>query len=466
MNHISVVRVLSAVWLGLSALMLIPLGVAVAYGEVAQQFALAATLGGVALVALLILLLTAKPKRTARSTDGLAVAVLWWIVTPVVAGVPFVLGTAEESIFSGVHEAMSCLGTSGHTVITLGPNGWPESLLVYRAVLHLIGACVATATAASVFAAINLGGAGIHRTELFTIPDESFFDAVPRVVIAAAGVIGLILFVVFIGIVTATGDPRLAFFDAVSVATTGWVDPLRSAPSSTAHQVILMLGLVAATVGLAVLFEIKRGAMLSAIRDPEWATFVVLATAIIALCLMAGLTGWEALGWTISMVSTSGIEVDAFNWRDPAPLALIVLPAFIGGSGLSAAGGVKLGRLFVLARRASLEFAQLGYPKSKLTLTFRGRVQSQKAVIGVWVYLIGYILAVSALALALAFLGEDFTPSVLSAVGATANVGPLVEQADVAFNATGHTIMVVAQILGRLEILAVLPALNPSFWRA
>ena len=105
---------------------------------------------------------------------------------------------------------------------------------------------------------------------------------------------------------------------------------------------------------------------------------------------------------------------------------MFVLPALIGGSALSAAGGVKIARLIVLSRRAGLEFRQLGYRRSVLGFRFRDREMDERSVIGVWVYLIAYILSVFLVMVGFAFTGLPLESSIRLAIGCLTNSGGLV----------------------------------------
>lgn len=466
MNYVSVVRLLAMLGLLLAGMMMLPLLVAIATGEAPQVFSLAATLTVLAVLSSMILLLTPKPARRARATDGLGVAILWWILAPIAAAPPFVLGAAETSILPAIHEAASCLTTTGHSVIEIGSGGWPQSLIVLRGVLHLVGAWMTMTVAATVFAAINLGGPGIHRTELFSIPSGSFFEAVPRVGVAAAWVLVLTVLLVFTALVLTGRPTQSAFFTTISLATTGLVDPTNSAPAAgLLAQVIMLIALVSATVGLSILLDVRKGRFLSALSDPEWLTFGLVVATLVVFCGLAGLAAWPALLWSVSALSTSGLPILGPNAGLGLPLSLIVLPALIGGSGLSAAGGIKLGRLFVLGKRAGQEFSQLSYPQSVTSFTFRGREQSESTVIGVWVYLIGYIFALFAAIAVLSFSGAPLNTAILAGVGGLSNAGALTGAATAAPTVVDHFVITICMVLGRLEVLAILPALNPSFWR-
>jgi Trk-type K+ transport system membrane component len=344
---------------------------------------------------------------------------------------------------------------------------WPASLVVWRGVLHIIGGLATIITAASVLAAINLGGPGIHRTVLFTVPETSFFDAVPRVARSVA-IMMLVVLVVLLGLLIMSGVafPR-ALSDAVSAITTGAVDPNGSSRRALAPfpSIILGLGLIAGALGLAIGLPLKDRKPQKALLDPETLTFVFLIAMFAAVVLALGIGLGDSVAWAVSAMSTSGLTFSNAPTRDVIPLPILVLPALIGGSALSAAGGVKIARLIVLARRAGQEFRQLGYRRSVLGFRFRDRELDQRSVIGVWVYLIAYIVAVFIVMIGFSFLNLPFEDTIRLSIGGLTNSGGLLLGHTNNLDGGATTLLIISMILGRLEILAVIPALSPSFWR-
>ncbi|MEM8921669.1 MAG: TrkH family potassium uptake protein, partial [Pseudomonadota bacterium] len=89
-------------------------------------------------------------------------------------------------------------------------------------------------------------------------------------------------------------------------------------------------------------------------------------------------------------------------------------------------------------------------------------------VMGVWVYLMAYIGATVALMLALTLTGVPFDAAMRGSVGAISNTGPLVDPA-LATNtiATRWTqvVLSIGFVLGRVEVLALMPLFAVDFWR-
>ncbi|MEX1252531.1 MAG: potassium transporter TrkG [Hyphomonas sp.] len=467
MNYASVARVLSLLMLIVAGTAVLGAGIAGAAGEGAQVLSLGVTAMGIGVAAASVLLLTPSPKRRARPSDGLAVVILWWLLTPLATAMPFVFGVANSSVITAVHEAAACLTTTGHSVIRVDTEGWPTSLIFWRGALHVLGAFAVVVTAAGVFAAVNLGGPGVHKTVLFTLPETSFFDAVPRILVPVGLMFGVGILFIFGVLIVLGVDPGRALGDAVSVITTGLVHPdaLERAPGSSGVAVALGTGLFLGSLGLAFWLPFRRFAWAGIVQDPEIAMFGIFALLFTGFAVLAGVAAGDALGWSISTLSTSGIPLGSPQAAQSIPLTVYVMPCLIGGSALAAAGGIKLARVVVLGQRAGQEFQQLGYRRSVVSFRFRDRELDERSVIGVWVYFVAYVLAVFLFLIGFSFMGLGFDDSIRLSIGALTSSGALIAGADGNLGLGSEILLIAAMLLGRLEILTLLPALSLSFWR-
>ncbi|HPF22864.1 MAG: hypothetical protein R3C08_03505 [Hyphomonas sp.] len=467
MNYASVVRVLALVMLILAGSSAPSIVTALVRGEDQQVFAFMAMVLGITVTAASILFLTPRPTRKSRPSDALGLVILWWFLAPVAASLPFVVGVQNSSLLQAIHEAAACLTTTGQSVIAVEGNLWPVSLLVWRGTLHVVGGAASIIAAASVLAALNLGGPGIHRSVLFVMPETSFFDAVPKVARSVLLIMALSITFTVLALELAGVSAGRALSDSVSAWTTGMVDP---APYGRANaglvaDVILGIALTGGALGLALALPIREGRVLKALTDPETTVFALLVVVFSVMAIASGLRVFESLGWAISALATSGLPLGGADTWDKVPLPVFVLPALIGGSALSAAGGVKIARLIVLARRAGVEFRQLGYRRSVLGFQFRDREMDERSVIGVWVYLIAYILTVFLAMVGFTLAGQPFETSIRLAIGCLTNSGGLVVGHVAQLNDGASILAIVSMLLGRLEILAIIPAISVSFWR-
>jgi len=303
---------------------------------------------------------------------------------------------------------------------------------------------------------------------LFTVPATSYFDAMARIYAAVGLMLGISLAFILLLLLVTGVPPGRALADAVSVITTGLVLPgaATATPPSLAASGVLTFGMVIGALGLAIWLPLRVGSLKSAVLDPETVTFAGLAVLFAAALMSLGFAPDDAAAWSVSALSTSGLPLSAGAAGASVPLTLHVLPCLIGGSALAAAGGIKIARFIVLGRRAGQEFLQLGYRRSVLSFRFRDRELDERSVIGVWVYFIGYVVAVFVLMTAFSFAGDTIGDSIRLAIGGLTSSGGLIAAAGrTALTEAEQGLLVIAMLLGRVEILTVLPALSLSFWR-
>ena len=468
MNHLAIVRVMSVIALGFATLLAFCFLIALVAGETDQQMLFAGTSAAVGGLGSTVLLLTDKPKRRAHAKDGLAVAILFWVFGGLVAAIPFVDYIGRADFMAALYESISNLTTTGHSRIDPDLNRMSSSIFAWRAVLHLFGAIASITIAATVFSGLNLGGPGVHRNRFFSEPEKSFFDPVMRVV-RVTSILVLSATMILAAILLAIGlAPRDALAGAVSAVTTGLVDPAAydTAPvGGRVQSIVLWFGLVFGTLGLVAIDGAGQGKLRAVPFDPETLAWAGTLTLITFLAFLAGLPLLESFGWATSSLATSGIALSDPQQFSRLPIVLVLFPVLIGGSALSAAGGFKLARLIILSKRVALEFVQLGYRGSIQHFTFRKRRQSERTVMGVWVYLVGYIVACTIGTLLLSATGLAFDDAIRAGIGSLSNAGHILAGMNADLEPLAQICAVLGMILGRLEVIALLPALNPTFWQ-
>ena len=64
-----------------------------------------------------------------------------------------------------------------------------------------------------------------------------------------------------------------------------------------------------------------------------------------------------------------------------------------------------------------------------------------------------------------AFLGLDFIPAIRLSIGGLTNSAAVLGSYPVDLTGPAQALIIFSMILGRLEVLALIPALSLSFWR-
>ena len=156
------------------------------------------------------------------------------------------------------------------------------------------------------------------------------------------------------------------------------------------------------------------------------------------------------------------------------PLAVIVVCMvlmFIGGTTGSTAGGFKILRISLIRRHAEKEVSRLTYPNGITSISFNDNVVTQSTLISIWTLLFIFVSALAAITLSFGAMGHDLQTSIGLSTTSMFSAGglvPLISPDFVGYHSlsySGKWLSSFSMILGRLEVIAILVFLMPSFWK-
>jgi len=174
---------------------------------------------------------------------------------------------------------------------------------------------------------------------------------------------------------------------------------------------------------------------------------------------------------SVFFISTAGFVYDPISLEQVPSVVLISL-ALIGGSALSTAGGLKIIRIILLFKHLGTDISRSSHPSRVLPVQFKHRQVPDRAFLSIWLYFFGYTLVFGLGIVCLGAVGLNFTDAT-SVSGATlSNIGPLLPSTlpdtGLRWPELTQLQMLVSSalmLIGRVEVLAVLVLMSPSFWR-
>lgn len=468
---------------GFAAVLLLPLLVSLSYGDGAQAaFARSFALCAVAGFALWWPVRTAVGELKLR--DGFLVVVSFWVLLSVAGSLPFVLGDSPDLDFvDALFEAVSGFTTTGATVLS-GLAELPPSLLIYRQFLQWLGGMAIVILAVAVQPLLGVGGMQFNRAG---VPGPTKDPRLtPRITETARA-----LSYIYLGLTAACAlayvAAGMAPFDAVAHSFS-----TMALGGFSIHDTNLGWYRSPAIEGVAVLFMFVAGMNFSlhflvwhhrnpklCLFDSELRMYVGLLLAASLACV-AGL--WlaesaaapaaslrQGLFHAVSFGTTAGFTTASFQqWPGYLPL-LLVFVGFIGGCAGSTAGGLKVIRCLLLYKQGMREIRRLIHPHAIVTIRLGDRPVDDRVVDAVWGFFATYV-AVFVLLMLAAMAGGLDQVSAFSAVAACLNnVGPGLAAVGANYAALSDFtkgLLVLAMLLGRLEIFILLVLFTPSFWRA
>ncbi|MCG7601177.1 TrkH family potassium uptake protein [Halomonas sp. McH1-25] len=421
-------------------------------------------------------------RKELRTRDGFLITVLFWSVLGLFGSLPLMLASDPAlSWTDAVFESFSGLTTTGATVIT-GIDLLPDSIRYYRQQLQWLGGMGIVVLAVAILPTLGIGGMQLYRTEIPGPLKDS--KLTPRITETAKA-----LWYIYAAL-------TLACFAAYWAAGMNWFDALGHSFSTVAIggfstydasigyfdsamiETICIVFMVLSSISFGLHFAAWREKRLGQyMRDPEFRFFILflmLLSAISVLILLISNTYNDMTGVrhgifeAVSVATTSGFGVADFSaWPGALPFMLFVA-AFVGACSGSAGGGMKVIRILLILKQGMREVLRLIHPNAVIAVKV-GRTSVPDSVSqAVWGFFSVYVMLFFLMLIGMLATGLDQITA-WSAVGsALNNLGPgLGEVANHygAIPAAAKWIMVVAMVLGRLEIFTVLVLFTPAFWR-
>ncbi|MGZ3217481.1 potassium transporter TrkG [Paracoccus sp. T5] len=527
---------------GLAALMmLIPAGYASTTGQaaIARNFFYAALL--ILVFCGLIGLATQANPRPQRSRETLLTMLGVFGLLPLLLALPFAESLPDTGYFNAWWEMVSSLTTTGASLYSA--DLLPAPLHLWRAMAGWMGGFFILVAAIAILAPLHVGGFEImsspygRREYMQRLPrsadprrliphlsDPAFetrqSDAGARLARAALAVgplyLGLTL-ALWVGLLM-LGDPSfLALTRAMGTLSTSGISPVigpTSEVSGVAGEMLVFLFLIPALSRRFWPGGSQLRATESLREDPELqlaAGLVVLVASLLFLrhflgAIEVGSAEGEAPGmlrdlgnglsalWggtfnALSYLTTTGWN--SVDWQGArawsgltAPGLILAGLAMMGGGIATTAGGVKLLRVYALARHGQREMERIIHPSS---VSGGGRIARRLRREGAYLAFIFFMLfamSIAAIVTLVSIQAIEFETATILSIAALTNTGPLAGAIPLtpAFEGSAgiasapwegwsglpvftKAVLASAMILGRIETLAVLALFSPEFWR-
>ena len=484
--------------------MTVPMLHAVVTGEyrIAGAFLYAALLVLVVTAMIALALANFRPRNIARS--HLLQLTAAFAVLPLVLAIPMTEAVPGLGYLDAWFEMVSSFTTTGATVF-LNPGEVPDTVHLWRALVGWIGGYFVLLAALSILAPMQLGGFEVTASDaalrnpqpsrqIMRIADPS--ERMQRFAGQLLPVYGGLTLLLWLGLIL-SGDPALVgLCHAMSTLSTSGISPVGgvgAAPSGRLGEA-MVLGFLLFALSRHLLPGMSgRTGWRDLTRDPEVRLGIGLVLAVCAGLLVLhgmqtlgqgnppGTVGtaqalWGGLFTTFSFLTTTGFV--SADWHGTTtwaglrvPGMLLVGLALTGGGIATTAGGVKLLRLYALARHGARELDRMLHPSAIAGSGPVARNLRQHGAHAAWVFLMLFFLSIIVVMLALALAGTDFDDALVLAVASLSTTGPLagiggatpIRYADL--NDAAKAILAGAMVLGRLETLALIALFTPDGWQ-
>ena len=500
----------------LSVPLLVPLFVGLVYGRDAVTFAVSAA--AVFLLGVALERLDPDPDLGAREAFLMVGAT--WLLVSVVGAIPYLLaahglpmlleptapGSTLGNPVNALFESMSGFTTTGATVIgDLSFETHSHAILLWRQLTQWLGGMGIVVLAVAILPQLSVGGAQLMDAEAPGVGIEKLTPRIAetaRVLWVAYFLFTLAEFLLLYGLHLAGLAPEMGLYNAIAhpltTMPTGGFSPEAGsiAAFNAAVQWAVIPFMVFAGTNFALFWHVSTRDPGTMARDPEFRVYLgVMAalTGVLAALLFTGIApaleyGGITLGelenslrqaafQVVSIVTTTGYATSDFAQWGQVGKYLLLFAMFLGGSGGSTGGGIKIIRWMIVLKAVRRELFTTAHPEAVRPIRLGGNVIDERAIRGVFAFTLLYIalffLATFLISVDVGGTGYEInTLEAMSSVAATlGNVGPGFGSLGpfgsyLGFPAFSKLLMVFLMWVGRLEIIPVLVLLTAAYWRS
>ncbi|MEE3214267.1 MAG: TrkH family potassium uptake protein [Pseudomonadota bacterium] len=421
-------------------------------------------------------------RRELRTRDGFLIAAMFWTVLGLFGSLPLMLtGSTALSFTDAVFESFSGLTTTGATVIT-GIDFLPEAILYYRQQLQWLGGMGIVVLAVAILPTLGVGGMALYRTEIPGPLKDS--KLTPRIT-ETAKALWYIYATLTLACMLAYMAAGMDWFDALghsfsTVAIGGFSthDASIGYFDSALIEAICVVFMLISALSFSLHFLAWRERRISHYWEDSEARFLLLyLTGLAAITVIVlWLTGTEettvglrhGIFEVVSVATTAGFSVADFSaWPGALPL-LLFIAAFVGASSGSTGGGMKVIRIILIIKQGMREIMRLIHPNAVIAVKI-GKVSVPDGIAqAVWGFFSAYVLLFFLMLVGVMATGVDQVTAWSTVGSALNNLGPALGEASLHYGdmpAMAKWILVMAMLMGRLEIFTVLVLFTPAFWR-
>lgn len=411
--------------------------------------------------------------------EAIATVGCGWIFVCFIGALPYYFAGATDFL-GAFFESVSGFTTTGVTTAN-NLRDFSLSLLVWRSMTHWMGGIGVIMLFITVMPQVSGGANYLFHAE---IPGPASERTLPKIKESAMVIFLIYVFFTLVSAIllwfAGLDWIRSLTLALASIATGGFsfhYDSLLQF-ESVGVEIIVAFSMFLSSVNFALYYKLFQKNYKVFFTDPEFKGYLTLifgGSCLIFLNLfyVGHYDVLDSLRYavfhTVSIVSTTGFAIHNFSdWPDFSRLVLFILMV-IGGCSGSAAGGIKISRIIILAKITWAEIRRSIHPKSVYSIRL-GKVNVPPRIVSnVSRFFYMYIAVFAFFSLMISLTGMNFTDSIAMVASCMSNIGPafgVLSPIETYANISdfGRMIAIAAMLLGRLEIFSLLIILRPDFW--
>jgi trk system potassium uptake protein TrkH len=462
-----------------AALLLLPMLVALIYGESALPFLFTIVI----ILAVSVPFIIFKPKNTKIYTkDGFVCVASAWILMSAFGALPFVFSGVIPNYIDALFETVSGFTTTGASIMTAIEGPSRMGILFWRSFTHWIGGMGVLVFMLALLP--STGGQAIYlmRAE---VPGPTKDKLVPKMRQTA-----LILYAIYF-VLTLIMTAALmfcgmniyhAFVNAFATAGTGGFSVLNSSIggyNNPAAEWVIAIFMVIFGVNFNVYFFILIKRWREVLKNEELRTFLLIvaaATCVISVNIFMEMGGpigeriRQAFFQVSTIISTTGFSTVDFNLWPSLSKTVLILLMVTGACGGSTAGGLKISRILILFKTMIRELRKILRPRSVNIIKLNGETVDTRTCHAATGYLAIYVTIIVVTTLLISVDNFGLETNLTATLACINNIGPgLGEVGPMGnfseFSYFSKILLTLNMLIGRLEIMPMIIFLSPFAWK-
>ena len=415
------------------------------------------------------------------SKETFLLSVLSWIFLAAISALPLYLSNLNLSYTDAFFEATSGITTTGSTILTNIEDA-SKGILIWRSILQWLGGVGIIVMAVAALPLLHMSGFQLFFSEQAE-PSDKLKERVKNL---ATSIIIIYLIFTFICALL-LNIAGMSLFDSIchsmtTIATGGYSTQNNSIGhyDSLSIEIVIIFGMIMASLPFILFVKMYNNDIKSLFWDKQVKGFfflLLVSIFIIAIWLNTKLNFnfIEALRVStfnvISIITGTGYSTEDFSKWGGFAIGLLFIFMLVGGCTGSTTGGIKIFRIQILFKVIIQQIQKVIRPHQIVKITYSKALIDDKTTLSILALIFLFIASVFIIAAILYFIGLDLLTAFSAAATSIAVVGPgLSEEIGPTgnFNSLPNQakwVLSIAMIVGRLEFLAVLILIMPSFWK-
>lgn len=476
-----VVRMESILLIVLALSLVIPLILAVAYGEESSQLGFAITFAIAGLLGLAGKSFIKPSDKKLRFRDGFLVVSLAWILSSLFGALPFIISGAIPYFPDAFFETASGFTTTGASILT-EIESLPKSILFWRSFTHWLGGMGIIVIVMALLPMFGISGQIAANAET---PGPTKDKVTAKFSDTARGL--YTIYACFTLAETAllmVGGMNL--YDALvhSFATMG-TGGFSTYNNSIAHfsspyiQIVIIIFMLIAGVNFNLYFLAKRRGIKSIFKDEEARFYLLVIGIASALVFLANAltVGSQNIGRTllngvfqvVSITTTTGFVTDNYDLWPIFSRMVIMTLFFIGGCSSSTGGGVKCVRVLLLFKLIKRNISMKIHPNRIYKITLNEVEVTTEVLNKIVGFICLFIAALMGGSLLVSVDNFDFMTTFSAVATCIGNIGPGFNDVGPVYNFSifsgfAKIVLSFLMVAGRLELYTIFVLFSRNYW--